>query len=79
MLERNQHQRADTILKFVGFMHGYIAGNRDISLRCSRFPQRNFFEKKKTRQLRLRHVVSKKEKKGIKAKAGLESYKGQSS
>lgn len=47
MLERNQHQRADTILKFVGFMHGYIAGNKDISLRCSRFPQRNFFEKKK--------------------------------
>ena len=28
-------------------MHGYIAGNKDISLRCSRFPQRNFFEKKK--------------------------------
>lgn len=55
-------------------MHGYIAGNKDISLRCSRFPQRNFFEKKKARQLRLRHVVSKKEKKkGIKAKAGLES------
>ena len=32
-----------------------------------------FLKKKKTRQLRLRHVVSKKEKKGIKAKAGLES------
>ena len=75
MLESgNQHQRADTILKFVGSMHGYIAGNKDISLRCSRFPQRNFFEKR-------RHdnfvwdtwCPKKKKKKGIKAKAGLES------
>lgn len=44
------------------------------------FPSAKLFWKKKARQLRLRHVVSKKEKKkGIKAKAGLESYKGQSS
>lgn len=73
MLERNQHQRADTILKFVGFMHGYIAGNRDISLRCSRFPQRNFFEKEGTTTSSETRGVQKRKKKGIKAKAGLES------
>lgn len=52
-------------------MHGYIAGNRDISLRCSRFPQRNFFEKR--RHDNLDTWCPKKKKKGIKAKAGLES------